>query len=155
MNSEIHCSHTVSYFEVILWYKQDEHNSLKYLEYLNRQFPTIGSDMEGKITLKGDGSKYCTLTVSKLLFNDSGVYFCAASRQWCKVSSSQYNNFPAKSRQRPAALTDSDPQPQTKPADIIHCCEQLQPNHVTLLNTYRIQFQSEVTEIRSKTVYVS
>uniref|UniRef100_A0A3P8VKQ4 Ig-like domain-containing protein n=1 Tax=Cynoglossus semilaevis TaxID=244447 RepID=A0A3P8VKQ4_CYNSE len=65
----------------ILWYKQDEHNSLKYLEYLNRQFPTIGSDMEGKITLKGDGSKYCTLTVSKLLFNDSGVYFCAASRQ--------------------------------------------------------------------------
>ncbi|MEQ2216494.1 hypothetical protein XENOCAPTIV_017121, partial [Xenoophorus captivus] len=78
--SEIYCSHNVSIFERILWYKQNKRGALKYLGYLNRNFPYPEDDVKEKISFGGDGSKYSSLNVSTVSENDSAVYFCAASR---------------------------------------------------------------------------
>lgn len=77
--SGINCSHDISGYDLIYWYKQDENRILKYLGYLNLQFPTPEDDVKGKISFDGDGSKHSSLSISDLLLDDSGVYFCAAS----------------------------------------------------------------------------
>ncbi len=76
----INCSHSVPNYEVILWYKQDEHRALKLLGYLNMQYPNPEDDVREKISFDGDGRKHSSLTISSLSSTDSGVYFCAASR---------------------------------------------------------------------------
>lgn len=75
----ITCSHRVPSFQVILWYKQDETKALKYLGYLNNKFPKVEDDVQGKMSIDGDGSSHSSLGIAGLVVNDSGVYFCAAS----------------------------------------------------------------------------
>lgn len=84
--SDIHCSHHVSGFERILWYKQDKHGALRYLGYLNLKFPYPEDDVKGKISFGGDGSTFSNLTISTVSVNDSAVYFCAASRHSATTS---------------------------------------------------------------------
>lgn len=78
--SEIDCSHQIAAYDVILWYKQDELKALKLLGYLYVNTRNLEKDVKGKISFDGDGRKRSSLTISDLLLNDSGVYFCAASR---------------------------------------------------------------------------
>uniref|UniRef100_A0A3Q4GPJ3 Ig-like domain-containing protein n=1 Tax=Neolamprologus brichardi TaxID=32507 RepID=A0A3Q4GPJ3_NEOBR len=59
-DAKISCSHNISSYNQILWYKQ----SKKQLELL------------GYIASQG---KNCTLTIKETKLNSSGVYFCAAS----------------------------------------------------------------------------
>uniref|UniRef100_A0A4W6BUY8 Ig-like domain-containing protein n=1 Tax=Lates calcarifer TaxID=8187 RepID=A0A4W6BUY8_LATCA len=95
VTSEIKCSHSIQNHDVILWYKQDEHG-LKLLGYLNldRLYPE--DDVKGKISFDGDGSKQSSLTISSLLSNDGGVYFCAA-RYHSNTDSTQVNTKTLKS----------------------------------------------------------
>lgn len=78
--SGIKCEHKIQYYEVILWYKQDEQKALKLLGYLNLQNPNLESMVNGKISFDGDGRSHSSLNISNPSLNDSGVYFCAASR---------------------------------------------------------------------------
>ncbi|AWP16075.1 Hypothetical protein SMAX5B_009019 [Scophthalmus maximus] len=79
VDSEINCSHSITNYDLILWYKQEKHN-LELLGYINVDFPYPEDDVRGKISFKGNGRKHSDLQVSDLVLNDSGVYFCAASR---------------------------------------------------------------------------
>uniref|UniRef100_A0A096MEA8 Ig-like domain-containing protein n=1 Tax=Poecilia formosa TaxID=48698 RepID=A0A096MEA8_POEFO len=72
----IHCSHSVSIFERILWYKQEKHGALRFLGYMNRNFPNPEGDVKDKMDFGGDGSKHATLNISTVSENDSAVYFC-------------------------------------------------------------------------------
>lgn len=74
----INCSHNITNYDVILWYKQD-HRALKLLGYLNINFPYPEDDVKEKISFKGDGRKQSSLTISNVSVYDNGVYFCAAS----------------------------------------------------------------------------
>uniref|UniRef100_A0A3Q1J4J2 Ig-like domain-containing protein n=1 Tax=Anabas testudineus TaxID=64144 RepID=A0A3Q1J4J2_ANATE len=90
VDSEISCSHSITNYDVILWYKQDKHKGLKLLGYLNLIHPYPEKDVEGRINFNGDGSKQSGLNISRLTLEDSGVYFCAAS-QHSAADSSQLN----------------------------------------------------------------
>ncbi|CAI5695654.1 unnamed protein product [Oreochromis niloticus] len=80
VSSEIHCSHEVSIFERILWYKQDKDRAPQFLGYLNLNSPYPEEDVKGKISFNGNGKKYSNLTISNVSVTDSAVYFCAASQ---------------------------------------------------------------------------
>lgn len=79
VDREIKCSHSITSYQVILWYKQDEHKALKLLGYMNINFPNIEDDVKNKISFDGDGRSHSNLTISDLKLDDSAVYFCAAS----------------------------------------------------------------------------
>lgn len=78
VDREINCQHNIPNHDYILWYKQEENKSLKYLGFLNRKYETVESDLSGKIHITGDGNEKSELTIYNLFLNDSGVYFCAA-----------------------------------------------------------------------------
>ncbi|KAM9354567.1 M1-specific T cell receptor beta chain-like isoform 3-T3 [Pholidichthys leucotaenia] len=78
-NSEIKCSHSIPSYQVILWYKQDQHKALSIMGYLNVAYPSVEEHLKGKISFDGDGRKNSALTISDLTLNDSAVYFCAAN----------------------------------------------------------------------------
>ncbi|KAL7380119.1 hypothetical protein ABVT39_012075 [Epinephelus coioides] len=77
---EINCSHSITNYDVILWYKQDQHKALKLLGYLNINIQNVEKDVEGKISFDGNGQTHSRLSISDLALDDSGVYFCAASQ---------------------------------------------------------------------------
>uniref|UniRef100_A0AAX7SMU1 Ig-like domain-containing protein n=1 Tax=Astatotilapia calliptera TaxID=8154 RepID=A0AAX7SMU1_ASTCA len=77
VQSEIKCSHSIKDYEVILWYKQDQHQTLEILGYVNLQFVNKESNPSGNISFDGDGRKKSALTIYNLKFSDSAVYFCA------------------------------------------------------------------------------
>uniref|UniRef100_A0A7N9AQN4 Ig-like domain-containing protein n=1 Tax=Mastacembelus armatus TaxID=205130 RepID=A0A7N9AQN4_9TELE len=83
-NATIHCSQTKGdlYF-YMYWFRQLPGKTMEL-------FPYPEGDVKGKISFAGDGSKYSKLTVSNVTLNDSGVYFCAASRH-SAADSSQVN----------------------------------------------------------------
>uniref|UniRef100_A0A8P4KI28 Ig-like domain-containing protein n=1 Tax=Dicentrarchus labrax TaxID=13489 RepID=A0A8P4KI28_DICLA len=72
----INCSHSITGYYVILWYKQQQ-GALKLLGYLNGDAVNLEEDVKGKISFDGEGNKHSSLTISNLTINDSGVYFCA------------------------------------------------------------------------------
>lgn len=80
MVSEITCSHSIQYYDVILWYHQDGRKTLKLLGFLNVNAQNVMDEAKGKFSLDGDGRSRSSLSISNLTLNDSGVYFCAASR---------------------------------------------------------------------------
>uniref|UniRef100_H3BXS5 Ig-like domain-containing protein n=1 Tax=Tetraodon nigroviridis TaxID=99883 RepID=H3BXS5_TETNG len=90
--SGIKCSHTISGYDLIYWYKQDESRTFKFLGYLNVLFATPEDDVKGKINFDGDGRSHSSLNISGLFLNDSGVYFCAASSHsfQCDTGSEAY-----------------------------------------------------------------
>uniref|UniRef100_A0A3B5R5D6 Ig-like domain-containing protein n=1 Tax=Xiphophorus maculatus TaxID=8083 RepID=A0A3B5R5D6_XIPMA len=59
----VHCSHNVSIFERILWYKREKHGNL-----------------QSKYSAVKDTIETGALTVKDLQPDDSGVYFCAVSK---------------------------------------------------------------------------
>lgn len=77
--SGISCSHKITDYQTILWYKQDEHKALKLLGYVFLDSAYPEDDVKEKISFNGDGRKQSNLSISDLLLKDSGVYFCAAS----------------------------------------------------------------------------
>ncbi|TKS87145.1 Immunoglobulin lambda variable 2-18 [Collichthys lucidus] len=70
--SGINCSHKITDYNVILWYKQDQHKALKLLGYLNVASPKPEDDVKGKISFDGDGRSHSSLTISDLVLNDTG-----------------------------------------------------------------------------------
>ncbi|CAB1450313.1 unnamed protein product [Pleuronectes platessa] len=89
VDSEINCSHDIKDLDIILWYKQVQHD-MEYLGYLNRNMALLENDLPGQISFDGDGKKYSDLTVSNLSISDSGVYFCAV-RQHSATKCPQVN----------------------------------------------------------------
>ncbi|KAL7872934.1 hypothetical protein AOLI_G00120050 [Acnodon oligacanthus] len=75
-SADLHCSHSIQDYQVMLWYKQSE-NKLHLLGYLNTQFKYPEEALKNKTDLGGDGRNNGTLTVKNLQPNDSAVYFCA------------------------------------------------------------------------------
>ncbi|KAL7862353.1 hypothetical protein SRHO_G00137940 [Serrasalmus rhombeus] len=82
-STELHCSHSILNYRLMLWYKQSENNQLSLLGYLNMDSKYPEEALRPKITLDGDGRNNGTLTLKNLQPNDSAVYFCAASQAQC------------------------------------------------------------------------
>lgn len=76
--SGINCSHNITNYDVILWYKQERQGVLKLLGNLNANFKNLEDNVKGKISFDGHGSTNSELTIYNLTLSDSGVYFCAA-----------------------------------------------------------------------------
>lgn len=113
VGKEISCSHNMPNYDVFLWYKREkERGDLKLLGFLNVDYPNPEDDVKGKIDLKGDARDIATLTISDLVLNDTGVYFCAAS-QHSAADSSYFNTktplcLPARQSARCISLTPAD-----------------------------------------------
>lgn len=77
------CSHSYSSYNTIIWYKQSQDGGLKYLGYLSGDSETLETEFKntGKISLDGNGraNSNGSLTINKLVPNDSAAYYCAAS----------------------------------------------------------------------------
>uniref|UniRef100_A0A4W5KBU0 Ig-like domain-containing protein n=1 Tax=Hucho hucho TaxID=62062 RepID=A0A4W5KBU0_9TELE len=71
----IECSHSISSYNVILWYKQSNYSELVFLGYMQFKtgFPEDGFKMEGDASAGGTS----TLTINQLTPNSSAVYYCA------------------------------------------------------------------------------
>ncbi|TWW72563.1 hypothetical protein D4764_16G0010600 [Takifugu flavidus] len=69
--SGINCSHQVSSFQVILWYKQDESRALKLLGYLYTNNQNVEEDVKEKISFDGDGRSGSSLSIAAVGLKDS------------------------------------------------------------------------------------
>lgn len=78
-SAEMVCSHNVSSYTMIFWYKQTFGHEFTLLGYIwnKNNFPE--ADFTDKISLAGDGSKNGSLKVNDLAPSDSAMYYCAAS----------------------------------------------------------------------------
>uniref|UniRef100_A0A8K9UX36 Immunoglobulin V-set domain-containing protein n=1 Tax=Oncorhynchus mykiss TaxID=8022 RepID=A0A8K9UX36_ONCMY len=67
------CSHSISGYDRVLWYKQSNYRELVYLGYLNVKtgYPEAGFDIEGDANAGGTS----TLTIKQLTPNSSAVYY--------------------------------------------------------------------------------
>uniref|UniRef100_A0A3B5K1J6 Ig-like domain-containing protein n=1 Tax=Takifugu rubripes TaxID=31033 RepID=A0A3B5K1J6_TAKRU len=74
--SGIKCSHSISSYNQIYWYKQDESRALKLLGYLYTNNQNVEEDVKGKISFDGDGRSGSSLSIAAVGLKDSGVYFC-------------------------------------------------------------------------------
>uniref|UniRef100_A0A3Q3B0N5 Ig-like domain-containing protein n=1 Tax=Kryptolebias marmoratus TaxID=37003 RepID=A0A3Q3B0N5_KRYMA len=74
----IKCSHNVTAYDRVLWYKQVKSGQLQFLgyTYTNMHNPEPGVDV--KLDGNADKGQTCTLTIEVLRTNSSAVYFCAA-----------------------------------------------------------------------------
>uniref|UniRef100_A0A3Q2FZ71 Ig-like domain-containing protein n=1 Tax=Cyprinodon variegatus TaxID=28743 RepID=A0A3Q2FZ71_CYPVA len=79
--AEMSCSHSITYYDRILWYKQTARD-IQLLGYMYEGTETLESGVNVKIkgNANKDGSKHSTLNIGNLSEDDSAVYFCAASR---------------------------------------------------------------------------
>uniref|UniRef100_A0A3Q0RZ19 Ig-like domain-containing protein n=1 Tax=Amphilophus citrinellus TaxID=61819 RepID=A0A3Q0RZ19_AMPCI len=77
-DAKIICSHSISGYDQILWYKQSQ-KQVQLLGYtrFDKSFPETGVN----VVMDGDArqNQKCTLTIKEPKLNSSGVYFCAAS----------------------------------------------------------------------------
>ncbi|KAG7510199.1 Immunoglobulin lambda variable 1-40 [Solea senegalensis] len=103
VDKEINCSHSISSYDAILWYKQDQDN-LEILGYINTNFPYPEVALKGKINFNGDGRSHSSLTINRLSVNDSGVYFCAASQHSASL-------FPTVNTKTPALSLHTNQRP--------------------------------------------
>uniref|UniRef100_A0A3Q3DLG3 Ig-like domain-containing protein n=1 Tax=Hippocampus comes TaxID=109280 RepID=A0A3Q3DLG3_HIPCM len=77
--NELSCSHSITDYNMILWYKQDRGGAMELLGYLNQKFPAVEDHWKGKFSFSGDARQQSNLIINDLRINDSAVYFCAAS----------------------------------------------------------------------------
>uniref|UniRef100_A0A4W5KCB1 Ig-like domain-containing protein n=1 Tax=Hucho hucho TaxID=62062 RepID=A0A4W5KCB1_9TELE len=76
-SAKMECSHSISSYNRILWYKQSNYREFVFLGYLNVKtgFPEAGFEIEGDASAGGTS----TLTINQLTPNSSAVYYCAAN----------------------------------------------------------------------------
>ncbi|KAL7380197.1 hypothetical protein ABVT39_013510 [Epinephelus coioides] len=88
VSATISCNHSVSSYYVILWYQQPKGSSdLKLIGFIQYTNPTLEDQFNQNFKVTGDGSVKSQLQVLKLRQpEDSGVYYCAASRHSCSLS---------------------------------------------------------------------
>lgn len=88
-STELHCSHSVSSFNTILWYQQPIYDtSLKLIANVFNSLPSVDSSFASHYNVSGHGTKRSTLHIVKLRAGeDSAVYYCAASAAQCFKSS--------------------------------------------------------------------
>ncbi|KAG9268846.1 hypothetical protein AMEX_G17872, partial [Astyanax mexicanus] len=80
-SAELHCSHSISGYNRILWYKQTRNQQLQLIGYLAYTQAFWEPEFINKTALSGSGDKNAKLTIKSLTSNDSAVYFCAAFTQ--------------------------------------------------------------------------
>lgn len=75
--AKMECSHSISSYNRILWYKQSNYRELLLLGYMvgKTGYPEAGFGIEGDANAGGTS----TLTINQLTPNSSAVYYCAAS----------------------------------------------------------------------------
>uniref|UniRef100_A0A3Q2U9Z8 Ig-like domain-containing protein n=1 Tax=Fundulus heteroclitus TaxID=8078 RepID=A0A3Q2U9Z8_FUNHE len=77
----ISCSHSVNTYDTILWYqKLTGDSALKLIGYNLISGAKLEDEFKDHFSMKGDGSKKSELSVQKLQPEDSGTYYCAASK---------------------------------------------------------------------------
>lgn len=76
----LHCSHSSSSFNVILWYKQPFNGEMQLMGYLYRTNNNTETVFENKIKLLGNGASNSNLILKSLSSDDSAIYYCAATR---------------------------------------------------------------------------
>ncbi|KAL7862356.1 hypothetical protein SRHO_G00137970 [Serrasalmus rhombeus] len=81
-SADLQCSHSISGYNTILWYKQARNGELQFMGYLTVTSPQPEPEFSKKVKFSGRGNTNGTLTINALTSNDSAVYFCAASTQW-------------------------------------------------------------------------
>uniref|UniRef100_A0A4W5LE84 Ig-like domain-containing protein n=1 Tax=Hucho hucho TaxID=62062 RepID=A0A4W5LE84_9TELE len=76
-SAKIECSHSISGYNVILWYKQSNYRELVLSGYMiaTSGNPEAGFKIEGDASAGGTS----TLTINQLTPNSSAVYYCAAN----------------------------------------------------------------------------
>lgn len=74
----LHCSHTSSSLNVILWYKQPFNGEMQLMGYLYRTNNNSETAFEKKIELLGNGASNSNLILKSLSSDDSAIYYCAA-----------------------------------------------------------------------------
>ncbi len=74
--------------------------------------------MKEKISFDGNGQKHSNFTISSLSFNDSGVYFCAASRHSAADSPLVYTKtlLSVSQTENTPSLLNTCCQPPSKPS---------------------------------------
>lgn len=77
----LQCSHRVSNYDRILWYKQPQNKQFIFLGYFLGSSHQLEPGFINKYTFVGNGNTNANLTIKKLEFNDTATYFCAASTQ--------------------------------------------------------------------------
>uniref|UniRef100_A0A8K9WYS1 Ig-like domain-containing protein n=1 Tax=Oncorhynchus mykiss TaxID=8022 RepID=A0A8K9WYS1_ONCMY len=75
--AKMECSHSISGYNRILWYKQSNYRELVLIGYMigTAGYPEAGFDLEGDANAGGTS----TLTIKQLTPNSSAVYYCAAN----------------------------------------------------------------------------
>ncbi|KTF92680.1 hypothetical protein cypCar_00040524 [Cyprinus carpio] len=81
----LQCSHSISGYDRILWYKQTQDGQLVFLGYLLGLNDLLEPEVKNKFKLDGNGNNNGKLVIKSLDFNDTATYFCAASTQ-CHTS---------------------------------------------------------------------
>ena len=81
-SATITCNHSISSYNVILWYQQSRGDSgLKLIGYVWSTQPSVEDPFKQRFNVTGDGSTKSQLHVVKLRESeDSGMYYCASSR---------------------------------------------------------------------------
>uniref|UniRef100_A0AAR2IHA7 Ig-like domain-containing protein n=1 Tax=Pygocentrus nattereri TaxID=42514 RepID=A0AAR2IHA7_PYGNA len=77
-SADLQCSHSISGYTTILWYKQARNGELQFMGYLTVTSPQSEPEFSKKVKFSGRGDTNGTLTINTLTSNDSAVYFCAA-----------------------------------------------------------------------------
>ncbi|CAG5866803.1 unnamed protein product, partial [Menidia menidia] len=78
---QISCSHSISYYNTILWYQKPmKESALKLIGYIQYSNPVYEIDLKQSFNMTGDGSKKAELHVLKLQKGESCIYYCAANK---------------------------------------------------------------------------
>lgn len=76
--AEIKCSHSITNYNTILWYKQTQDRQLQFLGYLTGASAFPESGLGVKLGGSADEGQTSTLTIAGLSLANSAVYYCAA-----------------------------------------------------------------------------
>uniref|UniRef100_A0A3B4DSH5 Ig-like domain-containing protein n=1 Tax=Pygocentrus nattereri TaxID=42514 RepID=A0A3B4DSH5_PYGNA len=87
-SAKLQCSHSISTYDTIQWYKQSYNRRLQLMGYIVGSQPKLELEFDNKVTLKGNGYKNSTLTINTPTSNDriirdykicsSHVIFCSS-----------------------------------------------------------------------------
>ncbi|MBN3306579.1 HVM14 protein, partial [Amia calva] len=79
-SAEINCSHTITGYDRILWYKQSGRGGAwMFIGYLYTNMPYHEEELKEKFSLSVDGRNNAIMTIPSIVDTDNAVYFCAAS----------------------------------------------------------------------------